>query len=367
MTRRLLAIVASLLGLVIMPAAEPPAPVETLTRERASAFAKLALRGAKKEFPNKPGHVLLDANDAKTPKTLHPAFYGCYDWHSAVHGHWMLVRVLRTYPDLPEAEEIRAVLNDHLTAANIRTEVEYFNRPEAKSFERPYGWSWLLKLAEELHTWDDKDAQKWSANLRPLAELIARRYMEYFPKQTYPIRAGVHSNTAFGLTFAHDYAKTVGNKKLQELIEERAKTYFGRDADAPARWEPDGADFLSPSLCEADLMRRVLPAHEFREWFHKFLPGAAKGEPATLFTPASVTDRSDPQLVHLDGLNLSRAWCFRGILTALPPDDPARPRLAAAAARHAQAGLQHVASGDYAGEHWLASFAVWMLSVPMPK
>jgi hypothetical protein len=350
-----------------VPAKPGDTQPQILTRERASAFAKLALKGAKREYPNKPGHVHLNDADAKTPKSLHPAFYGCYDWHSAVHGHWMLARVLRAYPDLPEAKEIRALFAEHLTAANIKAEVDYFNRPEAKSFERPYGWTWLLKLAEELHTWDDADAKKWSANLKPLAELIANRYIEYFPKQTYPIRAGVHSNTAFGLAFAHDYAKTTGNKKLQTLIEERAKHYYGKDTDAPARWEPDGADFLSPSLCEADLMRRVLSPAEFRDWFHKYLPGIAKGEPANLLSPATVTDRSDPQLVHLDGLNLSRAWCLRGILQALPKDDPARKVLVASAAKHADAGLKHVASGDYAGEHWLASFAVWMLALPVPE
>ncbi len=362
---RLVALLAvPLVGLVAMPAAEPAPKPETLTRERASAFAKLALKGARKEFPNKPGHVLLDDKDTKTPKASHPAFYGCYDWHSSVHGHWLLVRVLRTFPDLLEAKDIRAVLAEHLTAGNIEVEVAYFQRPEAKSFERPYGWTWLLKLAEELHAWDDPDAKTWSANLTPLAELLAERYVAYFPKQTYPIRAGVHSNTAFGLTFAHDYAKTVGNKKLRELIEERAKAYYGKDADAPARWEPDGNDFLSPSLCECDLMRRVLPPAEFAAWFHKYLPGAAKGEPTSLFAPATVTDRADPQLVHLDGLNLSRAWCLRGILLSLPKDDPARKALTASAAKHADAGLAHVASGDYAGEHWLASFAVRMLSVP---
>lgn len=367
---RLLLVLLPFVVVAAMPAAEPPAPApkgETLTKERASAFAKLALKGAKREFPNKPAHVQLNDTDAKTPKALHPAFYGCYDWHSAVHGHWMLVRVLRAHPDLPEAKDIRAVLRAHLTADNIKTEVAYFNRPEAKPFERPYGWSWLLKLAEELHTWDDADAKTWSANLKPLAVLIANRYVEFFPKQTYPIRAGVHSNTAFGLTFAHDYAKAVGNTKLRERIEERARAYYGKDTDAPARWEPDGADFLSPSLCEADLMRRVLPPGEFQKWFHKYLPGAAKGEPANLFAPATVTDRTDPQLVHLDGLNLSRAWCLRGILLSLPKDDPARKALAASAAKHAEAGLKHVASGDYAGEHWLASFAVWMLSLPAPE
>lgn len=363
---RLLALVILCAGVTAVPAAEPP-KADTLIRERASAFAKLALKGARKQYPNKTGHVQLDDSDTKTPKQLHPAFYGCYDWHSAVHGHWMLVRVLRTYPDLPEAKDIRAVLAENLTAENLKAEVEYFNRGEAKSFERPYGWTWLLKLAEELHTWDDADAKKWSANLKPLADLIAARYVAFFPKQTYPIRAGVHSNTAFGLCFALDYAKTIGDKKLQQTIEERARTYYLKDVDAPARWEPDGADFLSPSLCEADLMRRILPPAEFATWFHKYLPGAAKGEPANLFSPATVTDRTDPQLVHLDGLNLSRAWCLRGILASLPKDDPARKALSESAAKHAEAGLKHVASGDYAGEHWLASFAVWMLAQPAPE
>jgi hypothetical protein len=352
-------------GVPTMLAADtPPA---TLTRAHASAFAKLALKGANREYPNKPGHVLLNDADAKTPRALHPAFFGNYDWHSSVHGHWMLARILKTFPDLPEAKAIRAVLNDHLTAQNIQAEVDYFNRPEAKSFERPYGWTWLLKLAEELHGWDDTDAKKWSAAVKPLAELIAKRYVEFFPKQTYPIRSGMHSNTAFGLTFAHDYARAVGDTKLRELIEERAKSYYGKDADAPSRWEPDGADFLSPSLCEADLMWRVLPREEFRDWFQKYLPGAAKGEPKTLFEPATVTDRTDPQLVHLDGLNLSRAWCLRGIAAALPADDPARMVLVASAKRHAEAGLKHIASGDYAGEHWLASFAIHMLATPAPE
>ena len=278
--------------------------------------------GRAKEYPNKPGHVLLNDADAKTPRALHPAFYGCYDWHSAVHGHWMLAHLLRKFPDLPEAKEIRDVLNSHLTAENVRGEVEYFNRKEAKSFERPYGWTWLLKLAEELHGWDDADAKKWSAAVRPLAELIAGRYIEHFPKQTYPIRSGVHPNTAFGFAFALDYARAVGDRKLEALIVERAKSYYAKDVDAPARWEPDGSDFLSPSLCEADLMRRVLPPAEFRTWFQRYLPGAAKGEPKNLFEPATVTDRSDPQLVHLDGLNLSRAWCMRGIASSLAADDP---------------------------------------------
>lgn len=348
---------------IAVPAADPAPKGDTLTRERASAFAKLALKGIDKEYPHKPGVVWSAADDVKSPKTLHPAFFGCYDWHSAVHGHWLLVRVVKQFPDLPEAKRAREVLSDHLTADKIKAEAAVFAQKEQKSFERPYGWTWLLKLAAELHTWDDADARTWAANLKPLAELIAGRYVEYFPKQTYPIRSGVHSNTAFGLSFAHDYAKAVSDKKLLAATEERAKAYYGKDADAPARWEPDGADFLSPSLCEADLMRRVLPADEFRAWFHRYLPGVAKGEPASLLAPATVTDRTDPQLVHLDGLNLSRAWCMKGIAAALPADDPARKVLLDSAAKHAEAGLQHVASGDYAGEHWLASFAVYMLSV----
>jgi len=359
---RTLIVAALIAGFLPMPAthsAEPP----TLTKERASAFAKLALKGIDKEYPHKPGVVWAAAADVAAPKVQHPAFHGCFDWHSAVHGHWMLARVLKLHPDLPEAKQIREVLGRHLTAENIKIEVEVFKRREEKSFERPYGWSWLLKLATELHAWDDADVRAWSANLKPLAELIAARYVDYFPKQTYPIRSGVHSNTAFGLTFAHEYALVVGDKKLQAAIEERAKAYFGKDQDAPARWEPDGADFLSPSLCEADLMRRVLPKDEFRDWLTMYLPGTAKGQPTTLFAPATVTDRTDPQLVHLDGLNLSRAWCMKGVASALPEADPRRAVLLASAATHAEAGLKHIASGDYAGEHWLASFAIYMLSV----
>lgn len=337
-----------------------------MTQEHASAFARLALKGIQKEYPNKPGDVLNSERDVQTPRAVHPAFYGCFDWHSAVHGHWMLVRLLRQYPELPEKRKIRTLLNDHLTARNLRAEADYFDRKNARSFERPYGWAWLLKLAEELHGWDDPDARGWSKNMLPLADKIAARYVGYFPKQTYPIRSGVHPNTAFGLAFAHDYARAVGNKELLALIEERSRTYFGKDDAIPAAWEPDGADFFSPSLMEADLMLRVLPAAEFRTWFKHFLPDIARAGPKSLLEPARVTDRSDPQIVHLDGLNLSRAWCMRRIAGALPKDDPARKVLADSAARHAEAALQHVASGDYAGEHWLASFAVYMLSTPSP-
>jgi hypothetical protein len=338
------------------------APRAGLTRERASAFARLALKGLNKEYPNKPEHVMGGPSDVVAPKALHPAFFGCYDWHSSVHGHWMLVRLLKLFPDLPEGTEIRAILAAHFTAENLKAESDYFSRKESKSFERPYGWAWLLKLAEELHGWDDPDARAWSINFRPLADAIVARYLDFFPKQTYPIRTGVHPSTAFGLSFAHDYARALDDKRLLALVEERARAYFAADTNVPAGWEPGGADFFSPSLIEADLMRRVLPAAEFQAWFGKFLPAAAASEPKALFTPATVTDRTDPQLVHLDGLNLSRAWCMKSIAGALPPGNEARAALAASGAQHAEVALEHVASGDYAGEHWLASFAVYLLS-----
>jgi hypothetical protein len=358
----------SVLLALVVPAAALAAPEAdmstkhpaTLTQDRASAFARLALGGIGKEFPNKPGHVMNNAADVRAPRALHPAFYGCYDWHSSVHGHWMLVRLLRLFPDLPEKDKIRGALSQHLTAENLKAEADYFAAPNRQSFERTYGWAWLLKLAEELHAWDDADARTWLANLRPLTDVIVARYLAFLPKQTYPIRSGVHPNTAFGLAFALDYARAVGHRPLRELLEQSSLDYYRNDVDAPARWEPDGADFFSPSLLEADLMRRVLPPAEFAAWFHRYLPEL----PRTLLQPATVTDRSDPQLVHLDGLNLSRAWCMRSIAAALPKDDPTRPLLAAAAARHIDAALPHVASGDYAGEHWLASFAVYMFSTP---
>jgi hypothetical protein len=335
-----------------------------MTPKQASGFARLALKAVAREYPNKPGEVLNGPADVRGPRAMHPAFYGSFDWHSSVHGHWLLVRLLRLFPDMPEAKQVRAVLAEHLTARNLKAEADYFGRPNEQSFERTYGWAWLLKLAEELHGWDDADARRWSKNLRPLADVIVARYLAFLPKQTYPIRTGVHPNTAFGLAFALDYARAVGDRRLRSLLEERSRTYYGKDADAPAAWEPDGADFFSPSLMEADLMRRVLPPARFRAWLTRYLPGLARGEPRTLLLPAKVTDRSDPQLVHLDGLNLSRAWCMRNIAAALPGDDPARRVLLDSAVRHAEAALRHVASGDYAGEHWLASFAVYLLSTP---
>jgi len=338
-----------------------------LTQEQASVFAKLALKGIQKEYPNKPGDVLNAAADVVGPRSMHPAFYGSFDWHSAVHGHWMLVRLLRLFPDLPESSQIRSALNANLSAANLKAEADYFSRPNAGPYERPYGWGWLLKLALELHDWSDADAQKWSKNVQPLAAVIERRYIAYFPKQRYPIRTGVHQNTAFGLTLALDYATGTGRTELANLIAERSRAYYARDVNIPAAWEPDGADFLSPSLTEADLMRRVLSAEDFKVWFGSYLQGLVRGEPQNLLNPVEVTDRKDLQLVHLDGLNLSRAWCMRGIAAALPKDNAMRQVLLHSAAGHESAGLSHVASGDYAGEHWLASFAIYLLSTPAPE
>lgn len=340
---------------------------DALTQSQASAFARLALKGLHKEYPTKPGDVFNSAADIKSPRAMHPAFHGCFDWHSSVHGHWMLVRLLRQFPNLAQAKQIRAALAESLTAANLQAEADYFAGPNRQSFERMYGWAWLLKLAEELHSWDDAQGRQWARNVKPLEDTIVARYVKFLPKQTYPIRSGVHPNTAFGLAFALDYARAAKNRALRELIEERSHTYYAKDESAPASWEPDGADFFSPSLMEADLMRRVLAPAEFKAWLGHFLPDLAKRQPRTLFEPAQVADRADPQIVHLDGLNLSRAWCLRSIAAALPKNDPARAALADAAQRHAAAALGHVASGDYVGEHWLATFAVYMLLAAAPE
>jgi len=338
----------------------------SLTEAQASHFASLALKCVAREYPNKPEHVLNDGGDVRSPQALHPAFYGCFDWHSSVHGHWMLVRLLRMFPKLPEAAEIRKAIGANLSRENILAEAAYLKQKNRQSFERTYGWAWLLKLAEELHVSNDTEAKSWATNLQPLVDELVKSYLLFLPKQTYPIRTGVHPNTAFGLAFAYDYARTVGDEKLASLIAERSRTYFGNDANYPAAWEPGGEDFFSPALMEADLMRRVLPSAEFRRWFQRFLPQLASGSPKTLLRPATVTDRSDPKIVHLDGLNLSRAWCMRSIAAALPANAPARKALAEAARLHASDALAHVASGDYAGEHWLASFAVYLLSTPEP-
>jgi hypothetical protein len=329
----------------------------SLNIDQANKFAAIALAGISREYPNAPGIVLSGPADMQPPHVIHPAFFGCFDWHSSVHGHWMLVRLLRLFPDMTQAKTIRSTLTGNLSAANLQAEADYFTDPNHRSFERTYGWAWLLKLAEELYTWDDDDATTWSNNLQPLVKVIVAGYLDYLPKQTYPIRIGTHSNTAFGLAFALDYSRTTKNQELECLLMQRSRDYFLRDANAPAAWEPGGNDFFSPSLLEADLLTRVLPPIEFTAWFHRFLPEL----PPSLLAPPTVSDRSDLQLVHLDGLSLSRAWCMKRIASTLPGSDSIREVLTASAERHTEEGLSHVASGHYGGEHWLASFAVYLL------
>jgi hypothetical protein len=337
---------------------------DALTSITASTLVRLPLRCIEQEYPNKLDHVMNNAGEVSSPKTLHPAFYGCLDWHSSVHGHWMLVQLLRRFPDLPETGQVRAVLDRSFTPENIRAEVDYLDQPNRKSFERTYGWAWLLKLAEALHSSNDPDARRWAKNLEPLAQAIVKRYQDFLPRQTYPIRTGVHPNTAFGIAFALDYARAAGLKDLERLLVERARFYFEDDRDYPAVWEPGGEDFFSPALIEADLMRRALPPGQFPKWFGRFLPHLSRQ--AQLLKPALVTDRTDPKLVHLDGLNLSRAWCMLGIAEALPMGSADRRLLLGSAQAHLQATLPQVASGNYEGEHWLATFAVYALCQSQP-
>ncbi|MDY0295874.1 MAG: DUF2891 domain-containing protein [Acidobacteriota bacterium] len=364
-TRRI--IFGIILGLVMqqwLPATPPVTATDPfrLDQPTASRFAELALGCICKEFPNKPGHVMRNLDEVHRPMRLHPVFFGCFDWHSAVHGHWMLVRLLRRFPGLAESGRIRAALEGNFSASAFLSEAAYFQEAGRRSFERTYGWAWLLQLAAELHDWNDADGRRWRERIRPLETTIVQRYIDFLPKQTYPIRTGVHPNTAFGLSMALDYARKVKNPEFEALLLERARTYFLGDRNCPGSWEPGGEDFFSPCLMEADLMCRVLPANEFLPWFNAFLPRLKADEPPGLLSPATVTDRSDGKLVHLDGLNLSRAWCMRRIGDSLPVDHPARAVLLNAARRHAASALPHVTSGDYAGEHWLASFAVYLLT-----
>ena len=328
-----------------------------LTSKGASHFASLALTCIQQEYPNKLNQTLKDNSTLREPHDLHPAFYGCYDWHSSVHGHWMLVRLLKQFPAMPEAAEIRKKVGENLTAKNIAAEVDYLKK-ESKSWERMYGWSWLMKLAEELKTWNDPEGQKWSENLQPLTDLIIERYLEFLPVQTYPVRTGVHPNTAFGLSFAWDYAKTVGHQPLKSMIEKRAKDYYLLDKNCPAEYEPSGEDFLSACLEEANLMRRVLSRDLFRQWLKRFLP---KKKLVYYAQPADVSDRSDPKIVHLDGLNLSRAWCLYGIYPVIK-NKKQRKKMLEAARQHLEATIPNIASEHYEGTHWLASFAVYALS-----
>ena len=323
-----------------------------MTPALAARFAAMALGHVRREFPNAPGHRLTGP-DARTPSELHPVFYGSYDWHSCVHGYWMLAHLARRYPRSAEAAAIRALFDEQLTAPKVAIECDYFAAPAARGFERPYGWAWLLKLAAELTLHEER----WSNALAPLAALIAQLLRDFLPIATYPVRVGTHANTAFALRMAADYAAATHDAALASLLAQTARRWYAADENCPAWGEPSGNDFLSSALIEAECMRRLLPADEFLDWFDRFLPSLSNGEPATLLRPATVSDRSDGQIAHLDGLNLSRAWCWRSIASALAPDDPRRAIALRSADEHLAAALPHLAS-DYMGEHWLATYAV---------
>jgi hypothetical protein len=331
----------------------------TLTAPLASRFASLALAHLTREYPNKLTHSLAGPQDVQGPRALHPVFYGSYDWHSCVHGYWLVTHLLARFPDLPEAPRIAAVIDEHFTEANMAGERAYLDLPHNRGFERPYGWAWLLALAAQLHGMQTPAAQRWSRTLEPLTEAFVERFEDFLPKATYPLRVGTHFNTAFALTLTLDFARQTSRDTLARLIEETARRWHGADTDCQA-WEPSGDEFLSPSLMEAVLMSRVMGADEFAAWFGRFLPALAAREPATLFLPATVTDRSDGKIAHLDGLNLSRAWCQRTLARVLPAGDARADALREAAQTHLDAALEHVA-GDYMGEHWLATFATLAL------
>jgi hypothetical protein len=322
----------------------------------ASRFASLALTHVTREYPNKLDHVLNEPGDAKGPRALHPVFYGSMDWHSNVHGYWLLATLLRVAPTLPEADRIRALFDAQLSAANVGGEVAYLDQLNRGTFERPYGWAWLLMLDAELRRHDSDAGRRWTAALAPLSDAFVARFTSFLPKAAHPIRAGTHFNTAFALALASEYAHVACDEQLAELIRQKATAWYGEDAACQA-WEPGGDDFLSPALIEAECMGRVLEHPVWRAWMDRFLPRVVDHEPATLFTPVTVSDRTDGKIAHLDGLNLSRAWCWRSIAARWNPDDPRRAIAADAAERHLSASLPHVA-GDYAGEHWLATYAL---------
>ncbi|HEY0315460.1 MAG TPA: DUF2891 domain-containing protein [Sphingomonas sp.] len=331
-----------------------------ITIDTASRFARLTLGHIGQEYPNLLMHMLAGPEDARTPSDLHPIFYGSFDWHSCVHGWWQLLRLRRLFPDLPEAGDIVARADAMLVPDKVAGELAYLARPTTRGFERPYGWAWLLALHGEAARHD----APWAAALEPLAHAFATRFHAHLPQLTYAIRNGAHFNTAFALTLTLDWART-HDPALADLIAGRAQHWFGQDRAAPA-WEPSGDDFLSPTLIEALLMSRLLDAPAFSRWFDAFLPDASAGMPETLFAPAHVSDRSDGKIAHLDGLNLSRAWCWRGIAAVLGEGHAVAPVARAAADRHLAASLPHV-EGDYMGEHWLATFALLALEPPISR
>jgi hypothetical protein len=340
---------------------KPPA----FDAKAAERFAKLALACVDKEYPNKISHVLNSDADVAPPRKLTPAFCGCYDWHSSVHGHWLLVRLIRTFPDASFAAAAREALRKSLTAENLKQEAAYLRGTGRATFERPYGLSWLLQLCAELREWDDAQAREMLVNLRPLEDAAVERLETWLPKLSHPVRIGEHDQTAFGLGLMLDYARNKGDDSFAKLVVDSARKFFLADKYCPLAYEPSGEDFLSPCLGEADVMRRVFPEKEFAKWLKEFLPQipAARdgGSYNTDWLQVAISpDPSDPKLAHLDGLNLSRAWMLEGIVSALPPDDPRRAALQAAADAHAHAGLAAVTGAHYEGGHWLGSFAVYL-------
>ncbi len=330
--------------------------IPILNLEQANKLAQLPLHCINIEYPNRLSQTLGSAADLKSPITLHPAFYGCFDWHSSVHGHWSLVSLLKQFPDLENAKAIEQRLLQNISKENIQTEVAYFLGNHNKSFERTYGWAWLLKLAEALHTWDSETARQLESNLQPLTDLVVGKYIEFLPKLNYPIRVGEHPNTAFGLSFAWDYANTVNNTALKFIIEQRAKDFYLSDTDCPITWEPGGTDFLSPCLEEAALMKRILTKETFKPWLDEFLPQLKNK--SFIVETGQVSDRNDGSLVHLDGVNFSRAWCLNTIAENLPE----YKHLKNMANQHINYSLPSIFEDSYEGGHWLGSFAIYALN-----
>ncbi|PWK21758.1 Protein of unknown function (DUF2891) [Maribacter polysiphoniae] len=327
-----------------------------LNLSEANRLASLPFGCMQTEYPNRLGQTLQDSSHLRNPKSLHPAFYGCYDWHSSVHGHWSLVSLLKQFPNINEAAAIRTKLTANLSKENIESEVSYFRMEGNATYERTYGWAWLLKLAEELHTWDDPMAEELSVNLQPLVDIIVQGYIDFLPKLNYPIRVGEHSNTAFGMSLAWDYAKTMNHLELQEIIKKSVKRFYIKDIECPLEWEPSGFDFLSPCLQEADVVRKVLTAKEFKHWIKNFLPQLTK--PSFVMEPGKVSDRTDGKLVHIDGLNFSRAWCLYGIAKTLPEYS----YLNKIADEHLSYSLPSIVDDNYEGTHWLGTFALYALN-----
>jgi hypothetical protein len=337
----------------------------TLDSALASKLASLALAHVRREYPNKLDHVLTGPHDLRTPSELHPVFYGSFDWHSNVHGYWLLATVCRIVPSLNERARIGELFDSQFTDQKVEREVAYLSEPLRGTFERPYGWAWLLMLAAELMRHDTDEGRRWSAAIRPLADAFVQRFREFLPKAGYPIRVGTHFNTAFAIALAWEYATAAGDADLLASLRDKATSWYSRDADCQA-WEPGGDDFLSSALIEAECMRRILDRNAWAAWMEQFLPRLVEREPRTLFIPANVTDRSDGKIAHLDGLNLSRAWCWRSLASSWDDSDPRRAIALDAADDHLAASLPHVA-GDYAGEHWLATYALLaMMAAPHP-